>query len=337
MTIRQTTATLALIASLASAVPALAEDVTVRFTTIQSPTYELSQELEQTFAEIEERTDGRVSFQPHYGSESGFQAKQYISALEYGMFDAALIPISTASLEFPWLGLYSLPFFAKDGADRRTMIEATQPILEEFSAEHNIVPMAYPLRADEWLVIYSKRDVSTLEDFSGMLIRTFDPSTQAIVTALGATPTALQKSELYMGLQRGTIDGAITGITDAEGMKFDEVVDNVFQLDVNLLPHILGFSQSVWDKIDAPDQETIREVFAAWDKAYADATLHSDGSDDAYGYARANGMKVILPDDKSAEVFAGIREKAIEAYAAQDDRSKAAYEAAAAALSPTSN
>lgn len=336
MTTRQTPTALALLASLAAS-PALAEDVTVRFTTIQSPTYELSQELEQTFAEIEDRTEGRVSFQPHYGSESGFQAKQYISALEYGMFDAALIPISTASLEFPWLGLYSLPFFARDGQDRRTMIEATQPILEEFSAEHNIVPVAFPLRADKWLVIYSNRDVSSLEDFSGMLIRTYDPSTQAIVTALGATPTALQKSELYMGLQRGTIDGAITGITDAEGAKFDEVVDNVFQLDVNLLPHILGFSQAIWDKIDASDQDTIREVFAEWDEAYAAATLNSDGDNDPYAYARAQGMTVILPDAATEEVFNGIRDQAVEAYIAQGERAKTAYEAASEALTPASN
>lgn len=337
MTATRITTAFALLSALATTNAAFAGNVTVRFTTIQSPTFALSEELEKNFAEIEERTEGRVTFQPHYGSESGFQAKQYVSALEYGMFDAALIPVSTAALDYPWLGIYSLPFFAQDGTDRRTMIEATRPILEDFSAEHNMVPVAYPLRDDAWLVIYSKRNIATLSDFSGMLIRTYDPSTQAIVTALGATPTALQKSEIYMGLQRGTIDGAITGITDAESMRFDEVVANVYQLDVNLLPHILAFSQTIWDDIDTSDQDVIREVFATWDAAYTDMLLGSDSTARSYEYIRSHGMNVIEPDEDAKDVFAGIRDDAIAKYVAQDERSKAAYDAVSAALPARAN
>jgi len=52
-------------------------DVTVRYATIQTPQFELSVEVEAVFDRIEEETEGRVTFQPLYGSESGFNAKQY--------------------------------------------------------------------------------------------------------------------------------------------------------------------------------------------------------------------------------------------------------------------
>lgn len=301
-------------------------DVTVRYATIQTPQFELSVEVEGVFDRIEEETEGRVKFQPLYGSESGFNAKQYISSLEFGLLDAALIPTSSSALEYPWLSLYGLPFFAEDGQDRAEMVKVTEPILEEFSADHNIIPLAYPLRSDPYLVIYSKKDVPSLADFKGMLIRVFDPSTNKIVSELGGVPTSLQKSEVYMGLQRGTIDGAITGVTDAEGMKFDEVVDYAFQLDVNMLPHILGFSQSVWDKIDEPDQEVIREAFADWEADYLDRTLNPEGGYEPYAYFESHGIEVILPNDAIKEVFAKIRNEAIEDYVAQGELSERAYE-----------
>ena len=314
-----------------------AADVTLRFATIQSPRHELSLRLQDAFERIEKETDGRVEFEVHYGSESGFQAKQYVSALEYGMLDSALIPTSASALEYPWLGVYGLPFLSPDADAREPMLAATKPMLEEFSGEHHIVPLAYPLHPDKWLVIYLKNGVKSVDDFSGKLVRTYDPNTNAIVTALGAVPTSLQKSEIYMGLQRGTIDGAITGITALKEMKFNEVVDNVYQLDLMFLPHILGVSEQAWQRLDAKDQEIVRAVFAEWDKAYMADLSNPDASGDPYAYANEHGVKIIVPDEAAKQVFSKIHEDAVAEFVAQDDMSKKAYDAIDAVRASASN
>lgn len=305
----------------------VAQDVTVRFATLQSPRHELSVEMQKAFDRIAEETDGRVEFQVHYGSESGFSAKQYVSALEQGMFDGALIATSASALEYPWLGVYGLPFLAPDEAARQDMLAATEPMLETFSKEHRIVPLAYPLHPDRWLVIYSSRDIETVEDFEGMLIRTYDPNTNTIAASLGAVPTSLQKSEIYMGLQRGTVDGAITGITAAEEMKFDEVVEHIFQLDVMFLPHILGLSEKVWAQLGSEDQETVRRVFDEWEEDFVAKHADSGRAEDPYAYAKSKGMNIIVPEESIEAVFEEIHKNAVDEFIAKDEASAKAYEA----------
>ena len=313
---------------------ALAENVTIRFATLQSPRHILSLELEKAFKEVAEKTDGRVRFQVHYGTESGFDSKQYVSALQYGMLDGALIPTSGTSLEYPWLGAYGLPFVAPSDETRSAMFAATVPMLQEFAAEHAFVPLAYPLHPDRWLVIYTDFKVETVADFAGRLIRTYDPNTNAIVSALGAVPTSLPKSEIYMALQRGTVDGAITGITALEEMKLNEVVDNVYQLDLMFLPHILGVSNKVWERIDPADQEITRTVFAKWDENYRAWLADPERSGDPYEYAKASGTNVILPDETAKAVFAKIHDDAVRAFTTGDEKSRKIFalmnEAAAA-------
>jgi len=316
---------------------ALAKDVVVRFATLQSPQHELSVEMNKAFERIKQETEGRVSFQVFYGNGSGFAAKQYVSALEFGMLDGGLIATSASALEYPWLGVYGIPFLAPDIHARQPMLEATRPMLEEFSRDHKIVPLAYPLHLDKWLVIYSNKDIQSLADFKGMLIRTYDPNTNAIVTAVGAVPASIQKSEIYMALQRRTIDGAITGITAAKEMKLDEVIGNVVQLDVMFLPHILGLNQKVWDEIDAKDQEIVRKVFAAWEQDFSKLGTDPALSGDPYAYAAGHGMKVIVPGDDIQQVFQKIHEQAVAEFVAKDKKAAKAYEAIKAARSALSN
>ena len=91
-----------------------AESTTWRIATIQSPKYQIVQELESSFNKITELTKGRIKFQVHYGSESGFKANQYISMLEKGMMDGALVPVSTVAGQYPWLGAFGIPFICPD-------------------------------------------------------------------------------------------------------------------------------------------------------------------------------------------------------------------------------
>ena len=60
-------------------------------------------------------------------------------------------------------------------------------------------------------IVASTKPIHTVEDFSGLQLRTPGTASANAYSLLGATPVNLSASELYMGLERGVIEGADTG------------------------------------------------------------------------------------------------------------------------------
>jgi len=61
-------------------------------------------------------------------------------------------------------------------------------------------------------------------DFAGKKIRVYSEGTATLAKALGAAPVKLPFADVYTALQRGTIDGAITGFQGVGSQKMYEVV-----------------------------------------------------------------------------------------------------------------
>ncbi len=62
----------------------------------------------------------------------------------------------------------------------------------------------------------NKRPLTKPDDFKGLKMRTFSKGDADTLRALGAAPTVMSSSEMYMALQRGTVDGATTGMPAAD-------------------------------------------------------------------------------------------------------------------------
>lgn len=76
-------------------------------------------------------------------------------------------------------------------------------------------------------VFVTNREVRSPEDFEGMKIRVYSEGTAQLVQALGAAPVQLPFAEVYTALQRGTIDGAVTGFQGVASQKMYEVASHV--------------------------------------------------------------------------------------------------------------
>ena len=88
-------------------------------------------------------------------------------------------------------------------------------------------------------VMSSNVRVETLEDFSGIKIRTMENSYHmAFWKALGANPTPMSFSEVYIGLQQNTIDAQENPYEVIVSNKFYEQQDYIIQ--TNHLPHLLS-------------------------------------------------------------------------------------------------
>ena len=68
----------------------------------------------------------------------------------------------------------------------------------------------------------SGKKIVNPDDFAGMKIRTYSALASESIRALGGSPVTMVPGEMYLGLQNGTIDAAITGLTSIHKRKLWE-------------------------------------------------------------------------------------------------------------------
>lgn len=110
-------------------------------------------------------------------------------------------------------------------------------------------------------VMTTNRNVQSISDFKGQKIRTMENSYHmAYWKALGASPTPMTFSEVYIGLQQGTIDAQENPYEVIVSNKLYEQQDYV--VETNHLPHLISLivSDEFFEGLTGEQQEIIREA-----------------------------------------------------------------------------
>ncbi|MCM8711597.1 TRAP transporter substrate-binding protein [Clostridium sp. SYSU_GA19001] len=107
-------------------------------------------------------------------------------------------------------------------------------------------------------VMTTNKKVESLKDFKGQKIRTMENSNHiAFWKSLGANPTPMTFSEVYIGLQQGTIDAQENPYEVIVSSKIYE--QQKYAVDTNHLPHLISLivSDEFYKKLPKEKQEII--------------------------------------------------------------------------------
>jgi TRAP-type C4-dicarboxylate transport system substrate-binding protein len=143
--------------------------------------------------------------------------------------------IQMAQTYFPWWSgmiknIYPYGGKSYDDLDhyfrlaRGPLFEYQKKLLAEKGNCRVIAPILYAVKAGYLL----NKPVKNLGEMRGMKIRVSSSALAAEVMALGGVPTVLSSADVYMGLQRKTIDGVHSGVTSFYTRKWYEVAKYVF-------------------------------------------------------------------------------------------------------------
>jgi len=132
------------------------------------------------------------------------------------------------------------------------------------------------------------------DDMKGAKVRSMDiPVWKNVVASLGANPTPINFSELYMALQTGVVEGQENPIPTIYAQKFYEVQNYII-----LTRHVVHLgtvhvSEQVWQRLAEADRKLILDVLAQYrpeiDKRM-DEKIASASKEMA-----AKGVKIITP------------------------------------------
>lgn len=103
--------------------------------------------------------------------------------------------------------------------------------------------------------------VRAVADLKGMKIRTIQNISQlASVSALGASPTPIAYSEVYLSLQQGVVDGTLNTLDAMYTMGFYEVVDYMCILDCSYNTVCCWINDAVFQKMTEAQRRILTEV-----------------------------------------------------------------------------
>lgn len=152
--------------------------------------------------------------------------------------------------------------------------------------------------------------VRTLEDLSGMIIRTPNNVMQMKTwEEMGAAPTAMALGDVYTATQQGTIDGMENPMATLYGQAYYEVAKYITMIDYIRMP-VQWITSESWFQSLTEEQQTI--LCETGDEAGLFNNQKQDEMIEQYmSDMEANGVEIIYPDDAEMARF---KEAALKIY-----------------------
>jgi TRAP-type C4-dicarboxylate transport system substrate-binding protein len=103
--------------------------------------------------------------------------------------------------------------------------------------------------------VYSKNfKVTSPDNLKGKKWGVSGSTASKAMELLGGSPTTMSSGELYMALQRGTIDGTTRPLITGLGRKLYEVVENLSVTNMAFFTCFMAINKEKWDSLPADVQ-----------------------------------------------------------------------------------
>jgi tripartite ATP-independent transporter DctP family solute receptor len=245
-----------------------------------------------------------VTVVPNGTSFSGDQ-NAAVTRLQGGSLDALILSTSVYASVVPEMNAISIPYLFDDTKEEAAFL-AGEPgdVLKEKLKEKNTVALSFLTRTGRQIT-NSERPIEQPSDLKGLKIRVpGNPLWTDFFGKLGASPTTMAFSEVFTGLQTGTIDGQENPIEVPWTNKFSEV-----QKYVSLTHHIndawvLALSSKKWDSLTEDQKKILTDASA--ETATFKTEYDAEQSEKQLAELTAKGMKANEPTAAGIEQFKAV-------------------------------
>lgn len=146
----------------------------------------------------------------------------------------------------------------------------------------------------------SNKPINSLEDFKGLQIRV--PNAKPMVNwakAMGATPTPIPFTEVYLALQTNAVDGQENPLTLIDAKKFYEVQKNIALTGHMVQDQILLMNSDVWASLSDEEKDMIFKASEEGRKLQYD--LVTKGEAELIDFFKEQGLTITELDTAELE------------------------------------
>ena len=250
---------------------------------------------------VKERTNGRVEIEVFH-SKQLFGGKEEFGALERGDIDmsAPMDTYNTGSI--PELGIASMPFLWPSPRAMQTSLDAGLWDLGVNQAMEARGVKVLNVAAGGPYQLYGKGfEIRKPSDLKGKKIAVSGSAASRAMELVGASPTAMSSGDLYVALQRGTIDATSRPLITGIGRKLYEVLDNITVVNMSYFSTALAINLNTWNKLPTDIQKIMQE--AADERGQEQLKMLEAYMNEAEGLFEKNGVKYHVATDAELAGF----------------------------------
>ncbi|MCA0849777.1 TRAP transporter substrate-binding protein DctP [Salipiger thiooxidans] len=183
-------------------------------------------------------------------------------AVPSGIVDIGVGSASILAGTIPALDIFGVPFYFDTREKLNKAVAVGTPIRDTLDAEIEKTG----LNAVFWIpygsIAMAMRDepVRTPDEMSGKKIRSFSAVSSQFSEAVGAAPVVTSGGEQFLALQRGLVEGGLTGWSSFTGRRLYDVAKYAVATDHSYETHFALMKQSTWDSLSPEQQQIFEEV-----------------------------------------------------------------------------
>ena len=211
-------------------------------------------------AGVEERTGGALKFEIYPGS-SLMKTNAQFSALRKGALDFSLYPLAYAGGEVPAMNLGLMPCLVTSYEQGAKWKDA--PIgksLSRIAEEKGVKFISWIWQAGG---IASGKVIKAPDDAKGVKIRGGSREMDLVLSAAGANVSTMPSNEIYLGMQTGALDAAMTSSTSLISFRLEELAKALTTAragSIWFMCEPLLMSKDVFESLPPDQQKAIIEV-----------------------------------------------------------------------------
>ena len=229
-----------------------------------------------------------------YGSSQLGGDELLLQKIKLGTVDFAL-PSTVMSSQIDEFGLFEMPYLVRDRAHMREIEkEVVWPELAPLAEQEGYRIIALWENGFRH-VTNNTRPIASPDDLSGIKLRTPRGIWRVkLFQTLGANPTPMALSEVFIGLQTGVIDGQENPLAQIWGSKLYEVQEHLSLTGHVYTPGYVVASASHWTALPADVRRILEEEALSVQTFVHDTAARLD--DELLAQFEAEGVKVTRPD-----------------------------------------
>lgn len=267
--------------------------IELRYTTTVTsihPNFKASQEFAD---EVLKRTGGKVRITV-YPSGTLNPPFETFNAIKTGIAQMGGAAVGYSAQVMPLNKLFGdalmgVPTASEASRLWKMALENIPELMKEFEGLHLLwVTSTLPLSIGT-----CKKPITKLEDFNGLVMR-FPPGLEPLAKAWGATPISIAPGDLYVALQKGTVEGFMGGSEMLKAMRLAEYIKYVTSASMTFGISYTAMNIRTWESLPSDIQKVFNDLT---DWAQALQLKYIEGSEkESLEFAFSQGCKLINMD-----------------------------------------
>lgn len=294
-----------LAASVVAATGVLAQDMpemTLKFGHPYNEQHPLARGAQRFADLVAERSDGNIEVEVFPNSTIG-ASRDLVESMQIGVVDFALVPTTNVASFYSPLDIFYLPFVFRDREHAYAVADGPvgQKLYEDMLDKIGIRTLAM-FESGFRTITTRETKVEQPSDMEGIKFRVVNnPLNVATFDALGANSTPMAISEVFTGLQQGTVDGQDNPIGNVRAFGFDKVQDYI-TLSNHQWAGIMFLAD---DKMWGPLPDNVKTLFADTAQEVQDWERKELNDQEAtyLKEMKEDGMTVTRLDPEQVEAF----------------------------------